>query len=99
MGGILIIKVVLFFCFGHKGASLFSKRNTRWPFRAILVVKMGLNLVGLVPDHSRGYPVMHLDFFDTRGPSLLRKRNPKMAILRAIRCLNGMKVGRIDPRT
>ena len=29
MGGILIIKVVLFFCFGHQGASLFSKPNAK----------------------------------------------------------------------
>ena len=38
MGGILIIKVVLFFRFGHQGASLFSN----WAFEmAILAIKSG----------------------------------------------------------
>ena len=67
MGGILIVKVVLFFGFGHQGASLFSKPNVKMAVSGIIGVKMGLNLVGLVPCHSRRYPGTHLDFWPPGG--------------------------------
>ena len=36
MGGILVIKVVLFFGFGHQGASLFSKPNARMAVKGMI---------------------------------------------------------------
>ena len=36
MGGILIMKVVLFFHFGHQGASLFSEPNTKMAVKGMI---------------------------------------------------------------
>ena len=44
MGGILIIKVVLFFRFGHQGASLFSKPNTKMAVSGIIPGQNGMKL-------------------------------------------------------
>ena len=51
MGGILIIKVVLFFRFGHQGASLFSKPNTKMAVSGIIRGQNGMKLsrVGPLP--------------------------------------------------
>ena len=44
MGGILLIKVVLFFRFGHQGASLFSKPNTEMVVKGIIRGQNGMKL-------------------------------------------------------
>ena len=44
MGGILIIKVVLFFHFGHQGASLFSKPNAKMAVFGIIRGQNGMKL-------------------------------------------------------
>ena len=44
MGGILIIKVVLFFRFSHQGASLFSKPNAKMDVKDLIRDKNGIKL-------------------------------------------------------
>ena len=44
MGGILIIKVVLFFRFSHQGASLFSKPNNKLDVKDLIRDKNGIKL-------------------------------------------------------
>ena len=47
----MIIKVVLFFGFGHQGASLFSKPNAKMAISGIIRGQNGMNLsrVGPLP--------------------------------------------------
>ena len=51
MGGILIVKVVLFFRFGHQGARLFSKPNSKIAISGIIRSQNGMKLgrVGPLP--------------------------------------------------
>ena len=44
MGGIYIIKVVLFFRFGHQGASLLSKLNANMAIWGIIRGQIGMKL-------------------------------------------------------
>ena len=49
MGGILIIKVVLFFRFGHQGASLFSKPNAQMVAQGVTKRQIGMKLARVGP--------------------------------------------------
>ena len=70
-----ILKVVLFFRFGHQGASLFSKPNAKM---AVSGIKRGLNGIKLGrvgPLPWQRVPWDAFGFSATRGPSLFSKHN------------------------
>ena len=97
MGGIFIIKVVLFFCFGHQGASLFSNWNAELAIWGIKRGHIEMKLGKIGP-----WPLMEVTcglfgFLATRGPSLFTNQNAKVAVLGILRSHIGMKLGRIIP--
>ena len=49
MGGIYIVKVVLFLRFGHQGASLFSNRNDKLAVFGIIRGHIGMKLGKIGP--------------------------------------------------
>ena len=77
MGGILLIKVVLFLRFSHQGASFFSKPNTKMAVLQVIRGQNGMKLGRIDPWPYQRVPCDPLVFLATREPSLFTKRNPK----------------------
>ena len=97
MGGICILKVVLFFHFGHQGASLFSNRNTKLTVLGILRGYIGMKLGKICPWPQMEVPCGPFGFLATRGPSSFSNWIAKVANLSIIRSHIGMKLGSIVP--
>ena len=97
MGGIYIVKVVLFLRFGHQGASLFINRNAKLAVLGIIMGHIWMKLGKIGPWPLMKVPYGPFGFLATRGPSLWSSWYPKVADLGIIWGHIGMKLGRIGP--
>ena len=76
----MIIKVVLFFRFGHQGASLFSKPNPKMAVKGTIRGQNGMKLGTNDPWlYLQGPYSLDLNLA-TRGPSLFSNREPEIPV-------------------